>query len=472
MTKNTTTTQPATEQTAQAVPAGVLEHLDPQSIIVETNVRTVAPLTPEFIDGIRRFGVMQPVVARRDEHGNVLVRMGQRRTLAAREAQRPTIPVYVVEADEATTERIVAQMIENEHRTELSDADRVAAWQQLSFEGMDVATIAKQLGTAKARVTTGLALAEHADTAAAMFTHQLTLEQGAALLDFADDQDVTAQLIEVATTDPEQFEHAAQRARNDRHIRQLVDAATEQLTGQGFAVVDYVDWSTGMVSIAQLATADGEPVTPETVAEVEGRTATVNAYAGDAEASIRYYIPKSAKGFRDRYASTASKPAADELTPEEREAKKQERRQLIANNKAWDAAQTVRRDWLANKLRAKTLPKGAAKVIADGLTTHRHAVSRGMDTGNRFAHELLGVKHDKAAYGSISDRLAASTEKNPTRAQYVALAIVLAGIEESTGRHTWRQGGDDIAAYFRQLAAWGYPLSDVERIAAKLPADS
>ncbi|MDD9151491.1 hypothetical protein PUY80_02785 [Plantibacter flavus] len=72
----------------------------------------------------------------------------------------------------------------------------------------------------------------------------------------------------------------------------------------------------------------------------------------------------------------------------------------------------------------------------------------------------------------VSDRLAASAEKNPTRAQHVALAIVLAGIEESTGRHTWRQGGDDIAAYFRQLAAWGYPLSDVERIAAKLPADS
>lgn len=465
MTKNTTG-QPTT-----ATAGGVLEHLDPQSIIVETNVRTVAPLTPDFIEGIRRFGVMQPVVARRDERGNVLVRMGQRRTLAAREAQRPTIPVYVVEADEATTERIVAQMIENEHRTELTDADRIAAWQQLSFEGMNVATIAKQLGTAKARVTTGLALAEHTETAAAMLTHQLTLEQGAALLDFADDPEVTAQLIETATTDPEQFEHAAQRARNERRIRELIEAATAMLTEQGYEIAEYVDYGSPLVNVTNLANDDGEPVTPDMIATVEGRTATVNAYANSEEASIRYYIPKGTKGFRDRYASS-SQPAADELTDEEREAKKQERREVIANNKAWDAAQTVRREWLANKLRAKTLPRGAAKVIAEGLTTHRHAVGRGMDTGNRFAHELLGVKYEKSSYGAITDRLTATVEKNPTRAQHVALAIVLAGIEESTGRHTWRQGSDDTAAYFRQLAAWGYPLSGVERIAAKLPASS
>ncbi|KQQ50559.1 hypothetical protein ASF68_16005 [Plantibacter sp. Leaf314] len=51
----------------------MLEHLDSQSFIVETYVRTVAPLTPEFIEGIRRFNVTQPIIARRDEHGNVLV---------------------------------------------------------------------------------------------------------------------------------------------------------------------------------------------------------------------------------------------------------------------------------------------------------------------------------------------------------------------------------------------------------------
>ena len=38
--------------------------------------------------------------------------------------------------------------------------------------------------------------------------------------------------------------------------------------------------------------------------------------------------------------------------------------------------------------------------------------------------------------------------------------------EASTGKHTWRNPGRDAFAYFTQLAAWGYPLSNVEQIVA------
>lgn len=56
---------------------------------------------------------------RRARYGNVLVRAGQRRTLAAREAGTTTIPVYIVDADEATVERIIQQMVENDQREAL-----------------------------------------------------------------------------------------------------------------------------------------------------------------------------------------------------------------------------------------------------------------------------------------------------------------------------------------------------------------
>jgi ParB family chromosome partitioning protein len=46
----------------------------------------------------------------------------------------------------------------------------------------------------------------------------------------------------------------------------------------------------------------------------------------------------------------------------------------------------------------------------------------------------------------------------------VTLAIVLAGIEASTSKNTWRYPDSTKSAYFTQLASWGYNLSEVEQI--------
>ena len=110
--------------------AGVLEHLDPAGLVIETNVRTEGlVLDEEFVDSVRTHGVLVPVLGWRDTDGAVHVRAGQRRTLAARESQIATIPVYVVQADDdSTAVRIVEQLVENEHRQTLTDTDRLAAW--------------------------------------------------------------------------------------------------------------------------------------------------------------------------------------------------------------------------------------------------------------------------------------------------------------------------------------------------------
>lgn len=51
------------------------------------------------------------------------------------------------------------QLVENEHRQHLTDPDRVAAWQQLTLEGLTVASIAKRTGTRRDQVIAGLAVA-------------------------------------------------------------------------------------------------------------------------------------------------------------------------------------------------------------------------------------------------------------------------------------------------------------------------
>ena len=66
---------------------------------------------------VREHGVLVPIVAIRTEQG-VQVRYGQRRTLAAIEAGRPSVPVMVLSGEPGPElDRIIEQWHENEHRT-------------------------------------------------------------------------------------------------------------------------------------------------------------------------------------------------------------------------------------------------------------------------------------------------------------------------------------------------------------------
>jgi hypothetical protein len=76
--------------------------------------------------------VLIPIAAVRDADGQLRVRSGQRRTIAAREAGLATVPVYVRTAaagDERAevAERVSEQIVENDQRRSLTDAQRHAA---------------------------------------------------------------------------------------------------------------------------------------------------------------------------------------------------------------------------------------------------------------------------------------------------------------------------------------------------------
>jgi ParB family chromosome partitioning protein len=84
----------------------------------------------------------------------VEVRDGQRRTLAAREAGLVTIPVYVLTAGAADTntvtgERIAEQIVTNDQRYALTDAQRVAAGLEATGVvlqvGADVTTVSPRI---------------------------------------------------------------------------------------------------------------------------------------------------------------------------------------------------------------------------------------------------------------------------------------------------------------------------------------
>lgn len=439
---------------------GTLEHIDPQALILESNVRPSAPVDKEFVATIKQFGVLMPVLARRDPQGNVLVRAGQRRTLGAREAGVATIPVYITNADDKTAERIIEQIVENDQRKELTDGDRAAAYQQLAFEGLSVATIAKRVGVKRDVVQAGIDVAENATAASAISTHDLTLDQAAVLIEFEGDDTIVNSLIDVATSDPGKFEHAAQRARDDRARTLAVAAATEDAEGRGFRVLDRrpVTWQADEhTSIDDLATADGERATASHIEAVEGRAVYVDT-DWDGNVRVSYYLPTDgfkAAGFKKLASNgTVRQPMSED--------EKAERKTLIANNKAWKSAETVRRAWLAGLVNRKTLPKDATGFIARGMTEFAADLARGVHNGNKLAHEFFDL--DRGDSYCAPDKLAGIVETTPTKANHVSLAVVLGAIEGGTSVQTWRSPDRDSAAYFTQIGAWGYPLSEVEQI--------
>jgi ParB family chromosome partitioning protein len=446
---------------------GTIEHIDPNQIEVETNVRTVVKIDPALVASIREFGVLEPVVCRRTQDGTVSVRMGQRRVLAAREAERPNVPAYIVEGDDTTVTRLAEQFAENEHRAALTEPERAAVFQQLAFEGLTVPQIAKQTGVKKAQVEAGITIAENDFAGKIVAKHEVTLDQAAALIEFEGDTDAVDRLVQYAEEAPEQFTHELQRQRDERTRAEAVTYEQNTLREAGYAILDtrpdsYYDKE--HVNIRDLTTGIGEQVTTEHLTGVTPKFAHVRShYTGDVDVAYFVTNPKGWGFQKVTVTGTGSGPMTDE--------QKAERKTLIANNQAWASAEVVRREWLTAFLTRKTLPKDAAAFVAVGLIQHRVEVSSALSAGNRFAAVLLGLSEPEGYYAANPiDGFAEQTGKH----SHVTLAVVLAGMELATGKHTSRDPDSRAVRYFGQIAAWGYPLSEVEQIvvdARSIPGD-
>jgi ParB family chromosome partitioning protein len=180
-------------------------------------------------------------------------------------------------------------------------------------------------------------------------------------------------------------------------------------------------------------------------------------------------------GHASRYADTlpgTSGRVSGPMTEQDKAA----RREVIANNKAWESAEVVRRKWLRTFLSRKAAPKDAPQWITATLACCSHDVRRAMEDGHPMALELLGLTADQTwtPYSGRSHPVADAAEKaTPARATMLTLALLLAGLEATTGRHTWRAPiSSTHRSYFAALARWGCPLSDVEQIVVQPEPDS
>ncbi|EYT56666.1 hypothetical protein H490_0101640 [Leucobacter sp. UCD-THU] len=441
----------STTTEAQAV---TLQIVDAREVVIDANIRTNVKLDRPFVASVKRHGVIAPVIGHPADGGRVRIEDGQRRILAAIEAERYDVPAYIVPENDNDAMRIVRQLIANEHRADLDETERVAAWRQLELEGMSVTAIARAVGEKPKRVKAGLAVAASESATKEVIEHQVTLDQALAIAEFEDDPEATKRLRRTAQYDPEQFEHEAQRLRDRRAEREEAEALIKAYAEQGFQQIDwprYDDKAT--LPFRDLTKKDGTPIAEDNYLGGNGhRFAVRQAWNG---IEVGHFVTDWRKwGLKKRKADgTPSLPMSDE--------EKAERRRVITNNRLWKSAETVRRTWLRNFLSRKTAPKNATAFVAATFIDGRGILNNAISDHHALASDLLGLP--KFQWGQPNPILS-HIEKQPARTTMALLAVSVAAHEAATGTHTWRRPGAEMEHYFRALAGWGYPLSDVENI--------
>jgi len=506
----------------------VLQEVDPRLLLVDANVRIDARLDAAFVQDIAERGVRQPITAHPTADGRLRVKTGHRRTLAAIQARRATVPVLVGPDEGSDVDRVVDQWAENEHRLGLTAAERVGVVEQLTAFGLSAAQVAKRLKVKRTVVDAAITAAgSDLARAAAQRYDALTLEQAAVLAEFDQDPDTVTALVAAAHQSPGSFDHVAQRARDDREQAAREQAARDAIAATGVTVVDgappWFHQEGPSRKLSDLLDGEGAELTAARHADCPGHAAHLGVRRGDwtdeqaaavllhdepahphaedldpdddlydddvdpddpddrdAEVVERRYQARyaaiyvctdwAAHGHRPRWNTSGGTPTPAARTEAEeqqqREAARAERRRVIDNNKAWRSAETVRRAHLEALLASKTPPKDTAVWTARMLASAPYEFIRQANQGHPLACELLGVERRLSYRAAKGPGLLELLDRvTPARAQVISLGLVLCALEAATGTHSWRQVSGVTASYLNFLGEHGYTLSDVERLA-------
>jgi ParB family transcriptional regulator, chromosome partitioning protein len=410
----------------------------------------------ELADSIKEVGVLAPLTVRPKDDGGYWVVNGHRRLEAATLAGLSVVPCLLTSwSEEATDVQLVAtvRIIENLQRDDLRPQERARAFQQLFDLGHDEKAVAKATGLPVAEVKQAKALVGSAVAMAVAEKYgQITLEQAVGIAEFDGDDEAVKMLTKTAIERPENFPHLLARCRENRKERELIVAAAAKAREEGFAVLDdlppHDDKARPLYRLKKSADAKST-FTAATHKKCPGHALVFTTDYRGRVVSHEYCLDPVGNGHVDTYSTSPRRGA--ELSDAEREKHAKERRQVIIGNRAARAAETVRRQFVRELLKRKTLPKGTERYVSETIVLQYFRVE-----GNRemFA-ELTGS--DAASYlGSLPD----------TRVVLGLFAYVAAETEGTWAADSWRhekpQGRQ--AGYLRYLVSTGYTPASIERV--------
>ena len=439
------------------------------------NVRRDIHLDQEFLDSIAELGILTPLRITPDGADGYRVIEGHRRLAAAEKLGLTEVPYDLAaerECDEAG--QFLDMYATNHHRLGLSTMEEADALFAASANGASKTRIRKATGLGKDDVTAALRAGQvtgFAREVAAGFGHAITLEQVALLAEFEDDTSAVNRLMN-DFCNGRTGQHVAEAIRHERAEAAAREQLTTQLTADGYAITAH--YPDGRLLLTGLAH-DGQDLTPEAHAACPGRAVYLNPYNQglthfcadpDANGHARRYkgspLPDLGQGSEDTAGGTGASPE-HRADPGPDPA----RRLVIEGNRAWTAAASVRKRWLADSLlNRRTAPKEAMPFITSQLLTMPAPLRDAITHAARSSH------FDKITGGTIKRSEAGTWPAG--RLPVAILALIAASYEErmdgDAGRETWRTDRpyprcprDDAGAYFQFLHSVGYEMSAIEQ---------
>jgi ParB family chromosome partitioning protein len=459
--------------------------LDPAALLLDGNVRTKVNKDAGFAAlaaSVAELGVVQPItVWRPDTTAPMTVLRGQRRTLAALDAGKD-VPGIIITGPEDEAKRISDGLAENLHREDLTAADTAAAVAALFDLKVPAARVAKITGIGRKSVTQARQVAgDPAALEAARKHAHLTLDEAAAIAEFADEPEVAEHLAGQAGA--RNFSHIVQQQRDKRAEKAAAVKLTAKLEADGYTVYQAGDdQGTKLWAL----TDDTESKYPQAISEddhtqCEGRAALIIMRFNGPQWVGRCLKPELHHQVPGMGMTGGSSGRGGGMN----EAQKAERRQVIDNNRAWRSAETVRRAWLADFAHRVKAPADALGWVLECVTRADWKMVDSTWAYNKVGLTALGIDAEEARKAedrnpeqedSTMGYTSAMPAGKPTvlamlaaakpagRGLVIVCALLLGAYEADLSVQTWRSITPSRRAYMERLTAWGYEPSDVERI--------
>lgn len=430
-----------------------LVELDPSSCILDGNPRSKAGDTAQLQKSIEQLGVLVPIIVRA-EGDKYRVLAGQRRVLAAT-AAGAALPAIVHDGLDTEVAALEAALAENLARVPLSDADEARGYEQLAAFGLDEAAIADALSSTPARVKQGLAVAASAEALKRAVKNQLTLEQAAAVAEFDGVKGAVTKIMETIKWRPRDLDHTVAQLRQEVRDEEKFEKATARFKDQGVPILKTAPDAWRAPSLTTTARLDK-------LTDDKGKALTGTNHRKCPGHAVALY--KTWDGLQQVFVCTDPKGnghkirAGEKVERSTRPKPDEDRAEVVAGNKAWRAAEGVRRTFVAGLIARRKAPDNTLQYLADAMLNGYVSFGRGRANTGELTEP---AEH-------VVDRVQDADDPMKVTPAHALLALlaqhaldVEGNMDVTTWRHAHRAG--DPARWLRFLESNGYELSEIER---------
>lgn len=444
--------------------------VNPEYLQAGENVRRDLRAGKGFLETVRAHGVVKDIDVYVTLTGLVVLD-GHRRVDAALALHLESVPVRVVRVDDEA-ERIASQLMVNDEAEHCNSAERADAIQQLVLLGVPAQDLRRRgIRGEEVAAARAVASAPQAVRQAAVERPQIDLVGLGHLAELAtdavEDSPVVAKAVADAIERPDQVEHIVARARAEAEEERILADKRTELEAQGIRVIEEARdkslYDSGQ-RLDSLVDDHGEVLTEATHSSCPGHAAVLYpdlTWEGSQRKVTGTRVALwctdwRSHGHRNRWARNTSGATSGPMEEEQRKA----RAEKIRRNKAMDAANGVRRQWIQDRLLTSgtRLPAVAWRsrlplyLFPVLRWTHMSVSSTALEKGReRLACDLPSLR---------------AVLPTAPAAEVALLTFALAAMEGSIEKDTWTDTRGVSAMmtrlHLRFLEQLGYTLSDVE----------